>query len=592
MKTEKTISIAIVAHIDHGKTSLIDQLLRATDALDRKELPLKLLMDNHEQEKERGITIFSKVAAISWKQYRINVIDTPGHADFSGEVERVLGVVDAFVLLIDAVDGPMPQTRFVAERAINKGLNPIIVINKIDRPEAAPEQALNNTLELLYVLGATDHQLDCPIVYCSARHGYSYTHGSTLNRSENMAPLLNVLIEYVKPPVFSQKRNLKLQISQLELCKYNGLIGIGRISDGKILSGQKVSISNAEGELINSQIRDVFHFRGLKKVKIDEGVAGDIVAVTGLRDISISDVIGPPNISVFIPRLQIDKPTVTIRVGVNNSLRANLEGYALQSRELGKRLFNEKINNVSLHVKSTEKPDVFEVSGRGELHLGVLIENMRKEGLEFVVSRPKVIMDDLNDKCEPYELVFIDCEPRFCGSIINVLADRALLLTSQDSLRNGHYRMTFCGPKRGTLGLRHILLSLTEGTVSIYIENAGVKPKIKRDVGHRKTGVMISNGTGKALIHSLSQLQYRGRLMIEHGDPVYHGQIIGETLGSSDLWVNCRQGKNLVRMWRNVPDKNYVMKEIKKLSLEEAMTWINDDEWIEVTPTSIRFKKG
>ncbi|MFB2862712.1 GTP-binding protein [Aeromonas sp. MdU4] len=591
MKTENIRNVAIVAHVDHGKTSLIDQLLKGTEALDRKESTQTLLMDSNEQEKERGITILSKVTAIHWKQHRINIIDTPGHADFSGEVERVLGMADAVALLIDAVDGPMPQTRFVAERAIKKGLMPIVVINKIDRHEADPDNALNNVFDLLVTLGANDTQLDFPVIYCSARYGYAYSEGGIHTEPGNMEPLLDALVECVKAPASSICRSLKLQITQLDFCDYQGLIGIGRISDGKICSGQRVSISDTEGNIRFAQVRDIFHHVGLAKVKIDEGIAGDIIAVTGIGNIRISDVIGHSDTPVFMPKLEIDKPTVSVRIGVNNSPKANSEGHALQSRELGHRLFKETMYNVSLNVKSTRDPDIFEVSGRGELHLGVLIEDMRREGFEFVVSRPQIIMDEFNDKYEPYENVVIDCEPSFCGHVIKELADRRIIIESHEALSNGHSRMVFCGPKRGTLGIRHTLLSLTEGTASIHKEYAGMKVKINGLLGHRTRGVMVSNGGGKALIHSLSQLQSRGRLMIQHGDMVYAGQIIGETSTNSDMWVNCRQGKNLVPMWRNVSDKNYAMKEIKKLSLEEALTWINNDEWIEVTPSSIRLKK-
>ena len=592
MSIKKIINIAIVAHVDHGKTSLIDRMLQSADVLDRKEMAQELILDSSEQEKERGITIFSKVASIYWLGTKINIIDTPGHADFSGEVERVLGIADAFVLLIDSVDGPMPQTRFVAERAIKMGLTPIVVINKIDRQEAEPEKALNDTFDLLCVLGASDEQLDCPIIYCSARYGYSYKFGSIPTKKLKMSPLLDTIVSFAKPLAENKESNLGLQIFQLESCQYNGIVGLGKISSGKVFFGQNVLIYHNQGGVVNAQVKGVFTFVGLKKVKIESSGAGDIVALTGLRNIRVSDFIG----EVYAPpplfkSIEIDSPTVTVRIGVNNSPKANNEGCALQSRELGERLFKEAIHNISLRVKNTKDSNIFEVSGRGELHLGVLIENMRREGLEFIVSRPKVIMDESNDKLEPYAEVFIDCRPEFCGVTINSLADRMLILTSQEPLRNGHSRMKFYGPKRGSLGLRHILLSLTQGTASINIEDAGVNSRIKSNLGNRKTGAMISNGTGKALIHSLYQLQSRGRLMVEHGDMVYDGQIIGESFGSSDMLVNCRQGKRLIRMWRSKSDKEYIMKEFKKLSLEEAMSWVNDDEWIEVTPKSIRFKK-
>ncbi|WP_305404789.1 GTP-binding protein [Photobacterium leiognathi] len=593
LNTKDIRNIAIVAHVDHGKTSLVDQLLRQADALTRRESTQRLVMDCNAQEQERGITILSKVTAIDWKGVRINIIDTPGHADFGGEVERVIDMANAVLVIVDAVEGPMPQTRFVAQKAINKGLKLLVAVNKVDRPEAQPEKAIDQLYDLFVTLGADCEQLDFPAVSCSAKEAFAYDAFGEVNTENGMASLLDMLVDNVASPTVMDEQEPVIQIHQLDYSEYLGLIGIGRVISGSFHRGQKVAV-NAPGEDARfCQIKEVYHQQGLSRVAVDYGVAGDIIALTGISDIAISDIVTSRGNNVELEALEIDTPTVSVKFSVNDSPFSGQEGKVLQSRELAERLYLEASHNVSLHVAEAEDAGVYEVSGRGELHLGVLIESMRREGYEFSVSRPTILMkSDAGKTQEPYEKCYVDCANEFMGKVIEEMAYRKAQFEHSQPLDNSHQRLLFLGPKRGLLGIRHTLLSLTEGSASIHKEDVGYGKKIAGDIGCRREGVLVSNGIGKALIYSLSSLQERGRLMINHGDQVYQGQIIGAASNDNDLWVNCRQGKNLVRMWRTVADKNYAMKAIMSLSLEQALTWINSDELIEVTPKAIRLRKA
>ncbi|AUI86638.1 GTP-binding protein TypA [Vibrio azureus] len=592
MQHENIRNIAIIAHVDHGKTSLVDTLLRETTSLSRQECNGELLLDSNDQERERGITILSKVTAVNWKDHRINIIDTPGHADFSGEVERVIDMADAALIVVDAVEGPMPQTRFVAQKAIQNGLKILIAVNKVDRKEADPQRALDAAYDLLIQLGASTEQLDFEAVFCSARQQFSYDAFGSFDDQLGMAPLLDMMINKVSAPQLRDGNEPVVQVHQLDYSPYLGLIGVGRILSGEFHKGQKVVLKRKGCVDKSGVIRELFHSEGLSRVNISTGLPGDIIAFCGIENISISDVITTKGSDVELSQLKVDLPSVSVQFSVNDSPFAGKEGAVLQSKALAERLHMEATYDAALRVKDAQDGINIDVIGRGELHLGVLIENMRREGKEFCISRPKVLNDaSIPDGQEPYDKCFINCESQYLGAVINELGAREANLLSSERSDNGQNELIFRGSKRGFLGLRHAINNLSGGTASLHTEEDGFDKKCGAKVGQRKETVMVSNGTGKALNHSLAHLQDRGRMMIKHGEQVFAGQIIGTANSPSDLWVNCRQGKQLARVWRTTADKHYAMKATFSMSLEQAMSWINDDELIEVTPQNIRLKK-
>ncbi|WP_339386473.1 GTP-binding protein [Vibrio caribbeanicus] len=585
-------NIAIIAHVDHGKTSLVDTLLRATTSLSRQDNCRELLLDSNDQERERGITILSKVTAVNWNQKRINIIDTPGHADFSGEVERVIDMADAALIVVDAVEGPMPQTRFVAQKAIQNDLKILVAINKIDRQEANPQHALDRVYDLLVQLGASLNQLDFDAIFCSARNQFSYNAFSEFDDTMGMTPLLDMLVDKVSYPSLAEGNEPVLQVHQLDYSPYLGLIGVGKVLSGEFSKGQAVAIKREGLEDKNGTIREVYHSEGLQRVSIPKGQAGDIIAFCGIEDIAISDVITSRGNNIKLPQLKVDLPSVSVQFSVNDSPFAGQEGTVLQSKALAERLKMESTYDAALKVCDSPDGGNVEVIGRGELHLGVLIENMRREGKEFCISRPKVLNGkSIPEGKEPYDKCFINCENEYLGAIIHELGVREAVLLSSLRLENGQNELVFRGAKRGFLGLRHAINNLSGGTASLHLEDDGYDKTCSARVGQRHESVMVSNGTGKALNHSLTHLQDRGRMMIKHGQQVYTGQIIGSANSPSDLWVNCRQGKQLARVWRTTADKHYALKATFTMSLEQAMSWINDDELIEVTPQNIRLKK-
>jgi len=592
MKHQNIRNIAIVAHVDHGKTSIVDTLLRQTNSLSRQDEGKHLLLDSNDQEQERGITILSKVTAVDWKDHRINIIDTPGHSDFSGEVERVIDMADAALVVVDAVEGPMPQTRFVAEKAIKKGLKILVAINKIDRRESNVSRCLDKLYDLLIHLGATLEQLDFPVVCCSARLNFAYKYLSKPIETEGMAPLLDLIINNVEAPKILESSEPLMQIHQLDYSPYIGLIGIGRVLAGGFTKGQKVIITSQGKPERSATVKEVFRSHGLNRVAIPEGDIGDIIAISGIDNICISDIITTKNNKLKLGKLQIDKPMVCIQFSVNDSPFAGQEGKVLQSKALTERLRLEATHDVALKIKPSNDAGCIDVSGRGELHLGVLIEKMRREGSEFCISRPKVINNEMNkNHHEPYNKCFITCYNKNISDIIYELTNREATLISSETAGDDQSNLVFRGSLRGMLGLRHCLNNLSGGTASFHFEEDGFGNKSSENVGQRIGSVMVSNGTGKALNHALAHLQDRGRMMITHGEQVYKGQIIGAAITPSDLYVNCRQGKQLARVWRTTADKNYAMKATFAMSLEQAMTWINDDELIEVTPLNIRLAK-
>ena len=590
MKTNHLRNIAIIAHVDHGKTTLVDKLLQQTNALDRKNLSEERVMDSNDQEKERGITILAKNTSINWNDYRINIVDTPGHADFGGEVERILSMVDSVLLLVDAVDGPMPQTRFVTQKAFEKGLNPIVVINKIDRPEARPFWVLDQVFDLFDRLDATDDQLDFPVIYASALQGISGLDPEKLGK--NMDSLLEIITTKVKPPEVNVNGALQMQISALDSNSYVGVIGIGRITRGQLKPNANVVVIDREGNKRKERVLQVMGHQGLERVEVDLAEAGDIVCITGINKLNISDTICDPESIEALPALSVDEPTVSMAFLVNDSPIAGLEGKFITSRKIKERLDQELLHNVALRVEDGESSDRFIVSGRGELHLSVLIETMRREGFELGVSKPEVIQKEVNGEIhEPFEQIVIDIESKHQGSIMEEMGPRKAELQSLEPNSNGRVKLEFIAPSRGMIGFRSHFLTITSGTgimTSIFDHYGLVK---MGDLAKRQNGVMVSMVPGKTLAYSLFNLQNRGSLFVGHGLDVYEGQVVGLHSRNNDLVVNPTKAKQLNNIRAAGTDENLILVPHIKHTLEQALEFIEEDELVEVTPKSIRIRK-
>ncbi len=587
---EKLRNIAIIAHVDHGKTTLVDKLLAQSGTLATRGEATERVMDSNDLEKERGITILAKNTAIKWNDYRINIVDTPGHADFGGEVERVLSMVDSVLLLVDAQDGPMPQTRFVTQKAFAQGLKPIVVINKIDRPGARPDWVIDQVFDLFDNLGATDEQLDFPIVYASALNGFASLDPD--EQSEDMTPLFQTIVDQVSPPDADADGGFQMQISQLDYNSYVGVIGVGRIKRGSVKTNQQVTVVGADGKTRNGKVGQVLGYMGLDRHEVDVAQAGDIVAITGLGELKISDTICAVGAVEALPPLTVDEPTMTMTFQVNTSPFAGKEGKYVTSRNILERLEQELVHNVALRVEETESPDRFRVSGRGELHLSILIENMRREGYELAVSRPEVIIKDIDgEKCEPYETLTVDVEEEHQGGVIERLGTRKADMKDMQLDGKGRVRIDFIIPSRGLIGFQTEFMTATSGTGLMYHSFDHYGPFKGGDIGQRTNGVLISNATGKALTFALYGLQDRGRLMIGHATEVYEGQVIGIHSRSNDLTVNCLKGKQLTNMRASGTDEAQVLTPPILMTLEQALEFIDDDELVEVTPKSIRVRK-
>jgi len=585
----KIRNIAIIAHVDHGKTTLVDQLLQQSGMLDERKAPTERVMDSNDQEKERGITITSKNTAIDWNGYHINIVDTPGHADFGGEVERVLSMVDSVLLLVDAVDGPMPQTRFVTQKAFAMGFKPIVVINKIDRDGANPHRALDLTFDLFDKLGATDAQLDFPVIYCSAINGYAGLDADIT--SGDMTPLFESIIKNVQAPEVDPKGPLQLQISTLDYNSYVGIIGIGRIRRGVAKPNMAVKIVGANGKVRSGRMLQVLSFVGLERVEAESAEAGNIVAITGIDPLSISDTICDPNAVEALPAMTVDEPTISMVFQANSSPFSGREGKYVTSRNIWDRLQQELKHNVALRVQQVEG-DKYKVSGRGELHLSVLIETMRREGYELAVGRPEVIIHEENGvKQEPYEELTVDIEIDHQGSVMEALGKRKADLKNMVQDGKGRVRLDYIIPARGLIGFRTEFLTMTSGTGLLYNVFDHYGPIVKDSIGQRNNGVMISNSMGKAVAYSLCPLQERGKLLVGNNDEVYEGMIVGIHSRDNDLVVNPIKPKPLTNVRASGTDEALTLSPHIKYTLEQALEFIDDDELVEVTPLSIRIRK-
>ncbi|MDD2863741.1 MAG: translational GTPase TypA [Methylococcales bacterium] len=587
---EKLRNIAIIAHVDHGKTTLVDKLLQQSGTFAAHSKVTERVMDSNDIEKERGITILAKNTALDWNGYHINIVDTPGHADFGGEVERVLSMVDSVLLLVDAVDGPMPQTRFVTQKAFALGLKPIVVINKVDRPGARPDWVVDQTFDLFDRLGATDEQLDFPIVYASAINGYAGLEPTV--SGGDMTPLFQTIVDKVSPPPVNIDGPFQMQVTSLDYNTYTGVIGIGRIQRGVIKPNQQLVIVNREGVERRGRMLQVYGFHGLERVEVQEARAGDIIAFAGIEKLEISDTICSPELVEILPPLSVDEPTVSMTFQVNNSPFAGREGKFVTTRQIRDRLQKELQHNVALRVEDTADPDKFQVSGRGELHLSVLIENMRREGFEMGVSRPEVILKEIDGKkCEPFEMVTIEVEEEHQGTIMEKLGDRKGDLTNMVPDGKGRIRLEYMMPSRGLIGFQTEFMTATSGSGLLYHVFDHYGPMKAGDVGSRQRGVMISMIAGKAVTYSLHPLQERGELLLVNGDEVYEGMLVGLHSRTNDLCVNPCKPKQLTNVRASGTDESLVLARIQKLTLEQALEFISDDELVEVTPKSIRLRK-
>ncbi|MDG6778923.1 translational GTPase TypA [Thiomicrorhabdus sp. zzn3] len=590
MSTQHIRNIAIIAHVDHGKTTLVDQLLRQSGTLDERKDTGERVMDSNDLEKERGITILSKNTAINWNDYRINIVDTPGHADFGGEVERILSMVDSVLLLVDSVEGPMPQTRFVTEKALQQGLKPIVVINKIDRPGARPDWVLDQTFDLFDRLGATDEQMDFDVLYASGLNGFAGYDDDV--RDGDMQPVFETIVEKVSPPDVDLGGPFQLQCISLDYDTYKGVIGTGRIKRGSVQVGMPVSIIDAKGNKRNGKIGELFGYHGLERINVDEAHAGDIVAFTGLDPLNISDTLCDPNHPEALPPLTVDEPTVSMTFQVNDSPFVGQEGKLLTSRQIRERLEKELLTNVALRVEDTDDANKFRVSGRGELHLSVLIETMRREGFEMGISRPEVIFKEVDGEIqEPYENLTVDVPEESQGTIMEKLGMRKAEMVDMVPDGHGRVRIDFVIPSRGLIGFRTEFMTATQGNGLIFSSFSHYGPKFSGSLGERTNGVLISMGQGKALAFALFNLQDRGRLYIGHGDEVYEGMIIGLHSRANDLTVNPLKGKQLTNMRAAGTDEALTLTPPIRFSLEQALEFIDDDELVEVTPESVRIRK-
>ena len=587
---EKIRNIAIIAHVDHGKTTLVDKLLQQSGTLEDRGKAVERVMDSNDQERERGITILAKNTAIMWQGYHINIVDTPGHADFGGEVERVMSMVDSVLLLVDAVDGPMPQTRFVTQKAFDQGLKPIVVINKVDRDGARPDWVLNEVFDLFDRLGATDEQLDFPVVYASALNGYA---GLELDQmATDMAPLFQTVIDRVPPPPVAVDAPFQMQISALDYSSYVGVIGIGRVTGGIAKVNQQVVIIDREGNTRKGKILQVKSHLGLERVDVPEARAGEIVCITGIDKLNISDTLCDPEHVVAMPPLTVDKPTISMTFQVNDSPFAGQDGKFVTTRNLRDRLERELIYNVALRVEPGETPDKYKVSGRGELHLSVLIENMRREGFELAVSRPEVIVQEIDGVMqEPHEALVIDCDEQHQGSVMEELGHRKADLKDMTLDGKGRVRLKYVVPTRGLIGFRSMFLSMTSGSGMMNHVFDHYGPIKVGTIGQRKNGVLVSMVKGKTLGYGLWFLQERGRLFVDPNVEVYEGMIVGLHSRDNDLVVNPTKGKQLTNVRASGTDENIVLTTPVKHTLEQAMEFIEDDELVEITPNHIRLRK-
>ncbi|HZD53126.1 MAG TPA: translational GTPase TypA [Woeseiaceae bacterium] len=589
-RIEQIRNIAIVAHVDHGKTTLVDRLLQQSGTLGPRAAVPDRVLDSNDLERERGITILAKNTAIRWGDYRINIVDTPGHADFGGEVERVLSMVDSVLLLVDAVDGPMPQTRFVTRKAFARGLKPIVVINKVDRPGSRPEWVLNQTFDLFDRLGATDEQLDFPVIYASALQGYAGTSPDA--REGDMTPLFECILREAPPPEVDVDGPLQLQISSLSYDPYVGVLGIGRIRRGHIEANQAVSVAGADGGARRERVLELFGFHGLERQKIASADAGDIVVLSGVEALAISDTICARDHLDALPPLAVDEPTISMTFLVNKSPFAGREGRFLTSRQIRERLEEDLKHNVALRVAPTDDPDKFRVSGRGELHLAVLIETMRREGFELAVSRPEVIVQEIDGiRYEPWEQLTVDLDEEYQGAVMSRLAERRGELQDMMPDGKGRVRLDYRIPTRGLIGFRTEFLTVTSGTGLLYHVFERYDRHLPSALGQRQNGVLVSNAAGKALAYALYNLQDRGRLLVGHGDAVYEGMIVGIHSRRNDLTVNPTKAKQLTNIRAAGSDENLLLTPQVRFSLEQALEFIDDDELLEVTPVNIRLRK-
>ena len=594
MSIEKLRNIAIVAHVDHGKTTLVDCLLKQSGTFSERTVLAERVMDSNDQEKERGITILSKNTAITWRDNRINIVDTPGHADFGGEVERVLSMVDTVLILVDAMDGPMPQTRFVTQKAFEMGFKPIVVINKVDRPGARPDWVLNATFDLFDRLGATDEQLDFPVVYASALHGYAGLDSDV--RSGDMTPLYEAIMKHVSPPQVDPDGPFQMRISQLDYSNYVGLIGIGRIQRGKVRTNMPVAVVDKDGKKRNAKVLQVLGFMGLERREVAEAEAGDIIAINGIEGLSISDTICAPEAPEQLPVLHVDEPTISMTFQVNNSPFAGVKehsgGKFLTSRQIRERLLRETLHNVAMKVEETEDPDKFKVSGRGELHLSVLIETMRREGYELAVSRPEVIVKEIDGELqEPYEQLVVDLDEQFQGGVMERLGNRRGQLSNIELDGRGRARLEYMIPARGLIGFQTEFRTITAGTGLLFHVFDHYGPRSEGAIAKRSNGVMISNGQGPSPAYSLVSLQERGRLLINEGDEIYEGQLVGIHAKDNDLTVNALRAKQMTNVRAAGKDETVQLTPPIRMSLEQALEFIEDDELVEVTPKAIRLRK-
>ncbi|AIZ22418.1 GTP-binding protein [Neisseria meningitidis] len=582
-------NIAIIAHVDHGKTTLVDQLLRQSGTFRANQQVDERVMDSNDLEKERGITILAKNTAIDYEGYHINIVDTPGHADFGGEVERVLGMVDCVVLLVDAQEGPMPQTRFVTKKALALGLKPIVVINKIDKPSARPSWVIDQTFELFDNLGATDEQLDFPIVYASGLSGFAKLEET--DESSDMRPLFDTILKHTPAPSGSADEPLQLQISQLDYDNYTGRLGIGRILNGRIKPGQTVAVMNHEQQIAQGRINQLLGFKGLERVPLEEAEAGDIVIISGIEDSGIGVTITDKDNPKGLPMLSVDEPTLTMDFMVNTSPLAGTEGKFVTSRQIRDRLQKELLTNVALRVEDTADADVFRVSGRGELHLTILLENMRREGYELAVGKPRVVYRDIDgQKCEPYENLTVDVPDDNQGAVMEELGRRRGELTNMESDGNGRTRLEYHIPARGLIGFQGEFMTLTRGVglmSHVFDDYAPVKP----DMPGRHNGVLVSQEQGEAVAYALWNLEDRGRMFVSPNDKIYEGMIIGIHSRDNDLVVNPLKGKKLTNIRASGTDEAVRLTTPIKLTLEGAVEFIDDDELVEITPQSIRLRK-
>ncbi|MDO5506109.1 MAG: translational GTPase TypA [Pseudoxanthomonas suwonensis] len=599
MSIQNLRNIAIVAHVDHGKTTLVDQLLKQSDTFDERTVLAERVMDSGDIEKERGITILSKNTAIKWKspegeEFRINIVDTPGHADFGGEVERVLSMVDSVLILVDAMDGPMPQTRFVTQKAFAMGFKPIVVINKVDRPGARPDWVLDQTFDLFDRLGATDEQLDFPVVYASGLNGYAGLDESV--RSGDMTPLYQTIIQHVPVPPVSEEGPFQMRVTSLDYNNYVGVIGIGRIQRGKVRTNQPVSIIDTNGKARSGKVLQVLGFMGLERIEVPEAQAGDIIAFSGIENLGISETVCDPSALEQLPVLSVDEPTISMTFQVNDSPFAGNKdrsgGKFLTSRQLRDRLTRETAHNVALRVEDTADADKFKVSGRGELHLSILIETMRREGYELAVSRPEVIIREIDGVMqEPFEQLVVDLEEEFQGGVMSRLGERKALLQNLEPDGKGRVRMEFIIPARGLIGFQTEFKTLTSGSGLLFHVFDHYGPKADGSIGQRQNGVLISNETGTSTAYAQMAMQERGRLFVEPQEEIYEGQLVGIHAKDNDLTVNALRAKQLTNFRASGKDDALALTPPVKFSLEQALEFIDDDELVEVTPKAIRLRK-